>query len=186
MATHPLNPEPPQRSPQDIHPKLPPQKKGLEIWPIVILVVAAAILISLVVFLPRAPRKGVPPSAAQVPPQPTGAQVQLTNLKLSTPVPPGSVQITGEIFNAGQTAINEIQVQATFESSQGQQLLTLTAPVMSYSDGQAIPLTEAVIPPGSQRPITIRLDQVPKGWDHAIPELRVINVTSQANQRPVR
>ena len=57
-------------------------------WPIVALIVGAALLNAIIAELPRSPRVSKPPAAAQVPSQPTAEQIQLTDIKIG-PAPAG-------------------------------------------------------------------------------------------------
>jgi hypothetical protein len=84
----------------------------------------AAILIVFIALLPRAPIKRPVPNAAEIPQQPTAAQVQLTNLSIIPAPTGGALYMDGSIFNSGNTQINGVQVQATFKSANGQNLET--------------------------------------------------------------
>jgi hypothetical protein len=81
MATQPRIPE--SQGPVR-HPKFPVEKKKQFPWPMIALIVAAAILAAVIITMPRAPKAKAPPAAAQVPRQPTGSQVQFSELKITT------------------------------------------------------------------------------------------------------
>jgi len=185
MATNPRTPDDPRR-PQiverDVHPKiqqqLQPQSKIP--WPLIAIVVAALILAALVIWLPRTPR-ATSPSGAQVPAQPTGSQVQFTNLKLTPATIGGSLYIDARLVNAGPTAINGVLVDATFKGANGQDLETIRRPVQGLAGGSNVEtedLTKAPIKPTEARPVRISFDRVPDGWNHQMPALTVAAVTA--------
>ena len=104
MATNPQYPE--QKRPH-LHPRLQTPPKRSFPWPLIAIVIVAAILAALIWWLPQTPKKQLPPNAAAVPAQPTSSQIQLTNLKL-TPSPVGSAfYVEGMLYNNGSSAITK-------------------------------------------------------------------------------
>src|SRR5207253_9675740 len=91
MATNPKLPDypntPARRSEHD-HGKIQQVRQGKFPWPILALIIGAVLLTVIIAGLPRAPHVTKPPTAAEVPQQPTAEQIQLTNLKIS-PAPAG-------------------------------------------------------------------------------------------------
>src|SRR5690242_6977315 len=89
MATNPQCPSPrePRRGPQ-LAPQITRLKQSRFPWPRLAIIAAALLLVALIVWLPRTPHTQAPPSAAQVPQQPTAQQIQITNLALQ-PAPVG-------------------------------------------------------------------------------------------------
>jgi len=181
MATNPKIPQIPKQKYPDDHAKLYLVKKSRFPWGIVALGVVAAILIAIVLYLPRMPRVTPAPAAAQVPAQPTNAQVQLTNLTM-TPAPTGGAfYLQGMIHNAGLTAITGLRVRATFDNTAGQALATQSSVVkgVSGSSGTQIEdFTQAPIQPNQSRPFRAYFDHYPAGWNHQIPQLSVTEVTA--------
>ncbi|HKW18550.1 MAG TPA: FxLYD domain-containing protein [Terriglobales bacterium] len=183
MATNPKLPDypdiPPRKSADD-HAKVQVIKKSKFPWPIVALIIGAAILIAIIALLPRAPHVTQAPTAAQVPQQPTVDQIQLTNMKLSTSPVGGALYLTGLLHNTGSTAITGVQVQVQFLGRNGPVLETVTRPVEGLVGGtsdQAQNLTQAPIKPNESRPIRIYVEHVPSGWNHQLPKLTVTAVT---------
>ncbi len=180
MATNPRLPEE-----RDVHPKIQQQLQPVSRvpWVLVAIIVAAAILIALVIWLPRTPR-AYTPSAAQVPQQPTGSQIQLTNLTM-TPAPIGNaLSIEAKLINAGPTSINGVQVDVGFKGADGRTLQTVRLPVEGVVGGSNTAtqsLADAPIKPGEGRPVRIAISNVPQGWDHKIPDLAIANVTAIGN-----
>ncbi len=183
MATNPKLPE--QR---DLHPKFRLQPKSRVPWVWVAIIVAALILLVLIIWLPRTPQQAMPASAGQVPAQPTGSQIQFTNLKLMPAPTGGAVYLQGMLMNNGQTAINGVLVDAAFQNATGANLETIRRPVEGLVGGSNTttqPLTDAPIKPSEARPVRIAFDRVPAGWNHALPELTVASVTA-VGQPPSR
>jgi uncharacterized protein DUF3426 len=178
MAT---NPNIPQRPGLHEVPRLKVPRKKPVPWPLVAIIAAAAILAALIWWLPRTPHKNLAPTGAQVPAQPTGSQVQFTNLKV-TPSPVGNAMyIEGRLVNQGSTDITGVQVQATFRDANGQALETQLRPVTGIagnSGAETEDLTQAPIKPNEGRPIRIAFDHYPNGWNHQLPDLKVVTVTA--------
>ncbi|HLK32572.1 MAG TPA: DUF2393 family protein [Terriglobales bacterium] len=180
MATNPQYPE--QQKPH-IHPKLqvPPKKQFP--WPLIAIIIAAAILAALIAWLPRTPKKQLPPNAAAVPAQPTGNQIQLTNLKMTPSTVGSAFYIEGMLFNNGNSDITGVQVQAAFQGINGQVLEKQTRPVQGMVGTSATEtqnLTEAPIKPNQSRPVRIYFDHYPAGWNKQMPDLTVTTVTAHA------
>ena len=178
MATNPKLPDMPPQRPVDDHAKVQLIRQSKFPWTIVALIAGAALLIVIFVVLPRAPHVTRPPSDAKVPAQPTGDQIQFTNLNL-TPAPVGdAVYLTGLLRNTGNTAITGVQVQAEFLGRNGPVLAAITRPVEGLAGGaKPKDLTQAPIEPNQSRFIRIYFEHVPAGWNHQLPELTVTNVT---------
>ncbi len=169
------------------HPKFPPQrKKKAAPWVPFAIIVAAAILIALIIWLPQTPKKQLPPNAALVPGQPTGAQVQLRDLRI-TPAPvENQVYLSGTLVNTGNTAINGVLLDATFVNAQGQNLGTIRRPVEGVVGGSNVatqPLSEVPIKPNEARPIRISFANVPQGWNHQLPAITLVGVTTQGARK---
>src|SRR5438067_8946054 len=132
MATNPQIPQSrdPRRGPQRVDmQRLPILKKSRVPTPLFAILAAVAILIALILWLPTTPKKTRPPSAAQVPQQPTGDQIQLTGLKM-TPAPVGSAMyLEGTLMNNGATEVNGVQVQVSFRDANGKIIGAETRPV---------------------------------------------------------
>jgi hypothetical protein len=180
MATNPRIPEE-----RDVHPKIEQQLQPVSRvpWVWVAIVAAGAILLALMIWLPRTPR-GSSPSGAQMPQQPTGQQIQFTDLKL-TPTPTGgSAYLDGKLVNAGPTAINGVLVEVAFKGSDGRTLETVRRPVEGLVGGTNTTtqnLTEAPIKPGEGRHVRLALDRVPQGGNQQIPSVSVVAVTGVGN-----
>jgi hypothetical protein len=179
MATNPQFPE--QQRPH-LQPRLQTPPKGRFPWPLVAIVIAAAILAALIWWLPQTPKKQLPPNAA-VPAQPTGNQVQLTNLKMTPSTMGSALYVEGMLYNNGNTEITGVQVQAAFHGINGQVLETQTRPVegmVGNSATQAQNLDQAPIKPNQSRAVRVYFDHYPAGWNKQMPDLKVTTVTAHA------
>jgi len=184
MATNPNYPQFPQRKPEkrppDDHAKLEIVKKGKFPWPLIAILVAIAILIALIIWLPSIPQRTPAPAAAQVPQQPTASQIQLTNLNMS-PAPVGSaLYISGVLHNQGTTAITGAQVKAEFLGSNGQALISQSRPleqVTGNASNRVENFINAPVQPNQARPFRIYFDNLPQGWNHQMPQITVTTVT---------
>ena len=89
--------------------------------------------------------------------------------------------IEGRLVNQGSTDITGVQVQATFRDANGQALETQLRPVSGIagsSGADTEDLTKAPIKPNEARPIRIAFDHYPNGWNHQLPDLKVVTVTA--------
>lgn len=184
MATNPQFPQKRgfQEVPRypDVHGRLQVPPKRRFSFPLLVVVIAAAILAALIAWLPRTPHKGVAPSAAQVPQQPTGSQIQFSNLNMQPAPAGGALYIEGVLHNVGNTDVNGVQVQADFRSTNGQILATETGVLQEVSGkgtGPTENLTKAPIKPNQSRAFRVYFERTPAGWNKALPELKVTTVT---------
>ncbi len=185
MATNPQYPQ--HKGPQEVkrykddHARLQVPPRRVFPWTLLAIVIAAAILAALIYWLPQTPHRHRPPSAAQVPQQPTGNQVQFFNLKMQ-PAPVGSAfYLDGLLQNNGQTEITGVQVQAQFQGNNGQVLETQTRAaqeITAQGQGATEDFTKAPIKPGQSRPFRLYFDHYPAGWNKQIPQLKVSAVTA--------
>lgn len=180
MATNPQYPE--QQRPH-MHPRLQTPPKRRFPWPLIAIVIAAAILAALIYWLPQTPKKQLPPNAAAVPAQPNGNQIQLTNLKMTPSTVGSAFYVEAMLYNNGNSDITGVQVQAKFHGINGQVLETQTRPVQGMvgnSATEAQDLTEAPIKPNQSRAVRIYFDHYPAGWNKQLPDLQVTAVTAHA------
>lgn len=85
MATNPKLPDYPNippRKPVDDHTKVRMIRQSKFPWSIVAIIIGAALIIAVIGFFPKGPRKVTAPSGAQIPPQPTAAQVEFTGVQI--------------------------------------------------------------------------------------------------------
>ena len=178
MATNPQHSE--QRP--HLHPRLQAPPKPRFPWPLIAIVIAAAILAVLIWWLPQ-PKKQLPPNAAAVPAQPTGNQVQLTSLKMTPSTVGSAFYVEAMLYNNGNTDITGVQVQAAFHGINAQVLETQTRPVegmVGNSATEAQNLAQAPIKPNQSRAVRVYFNHYPAGWNKQMPDLKVTTVTAHA------
>src|SRR5436305_3704231 len=150
MATNPqFRPGKEPSDKPDIHevPRLQVSPKKEFPWLLVSLASAAAILIVILVMLPRAPKARPSPTAAQAPVQPTPGEIQLSHFKL-TAVPTGDAYyLEGLLFNNGNTDITGVQVQVSFKGPQGETVGEETKPIGEIVDPSGANATDPVQAP---------------------------------------
>ena len=181
MATNPKLPDFPENRPRraDDHARLQLVRQSKFPWPILALIAGAALLIAIITVLPKGPHTAKPPSAAEVPRQPTAEQIQISHAKV-TPAPQGdAVYLSALLQNTGNSEITGTQVKAEFLARNGEVLRTETAPLQGIAQGGVAgqDLTQAPIKPNESRPVRVYFAHTPKGWDHQMPQLTVTTVT---------
>ena len=89
------------------------------------------------------------------------------------------MNITGQLYNNGNTSINAVMAQATFVN--GQQLETVSAPLLSLRpDGTTHPLIDNPVKPGATRAFEMRIERGPEGWNRNLPAIRRTEVAANA------
>lgn len=164
MATNP-------KLPQHQHPSLKMQPRSKVPWVLIAIIVAAALLVACILWLPRAPKQTMAPSAAQVPAQPTGQQIQFTHLNLTSAPAGNGIALQAQMTNQGSSDITGVMVDATFKSNSGQNLETIRVPVAGVEGGSNTatqPLTDAPIKAGETRPVRMEFTHVPEGWNRQL------------------
>jgi len=180
MATSPKMPPVPRRRYPDDHARLYLVRKRRFPWIYVALGVVAAMVIAILLYLPHMPQVTPSAAGAEVPSQPTNQQVQLSGITL-TPAPVGgALYLDGTIHNAGQTAINGVEVRATFAGTTGRSLGTQSRALkgVSASGTEILDFTQSPIQPNQSRPFRAYFNHYPTGWNHQIPQLAVVEVTA--------
>ncbi len=176
MATNPRYPEP---EPKHEHPRLQVEKKNPFPWTLVAIIIAAAILAAIVIWMPRAPKASMRPAQAKVLPQPVSGEILVEGLKI-TPDPTGnSISVDGRLTNAGTRTITGIGVQGSFLDG-GSTPLAIDGKMMELTpSGDQRDFVQDPIKPNDVREFRIVFDHVPQNWDHQVPALRITTVTAQ-------
>ncbi len=177
MATNPRYPEP---EPKHEHPRLVVEKKNPFPWTLVAIVIAAALLAAIVIWMPRTPKATMRPAQAKAIPQPVSGEILLEGLKI-TPDPTGnSISIDGRLTNAGTRNITGVAVQAMFLQSGGQTPVAIDGKMMELTtSGATRDFVQDPIKPNDIREFRVVFDHVPQNWDHQIPALTITTVTAQ-------
>lgn len=172
------------------HPEIRLQPKGRFPWPLVAIVIALAILAAIVWFTPRINSIKAtphPPANAYVPVQPTGDQLQLTDVHLKSSPDPNSsamnVDVEGKLFNIGNRAVNGILVRGVFMDGSGKEVLQQAQPVFSLEaanngqEGRPVDMKNAPVQANGVSPFRITFSSVPSTWNRQKPELNIIRVS---------
>jgi hypothetical protein len=187
MATSPRVPNP--REPQRKGPVLvqraePPTSST----PGVILAIVTAVLLlgAILYFMPRAP-KGTNTTLAQ----PGGSLLSVSGLRMSEAPTSGAINLDGQLTNSGSTAVSGLMVEVVFRLTNGLRA-SIERPVQGAAlgnegkqagtgkvTGDTEDLTKTPIKPGETRSVRIAVDQLPKAWNHQIPQIRVVETTGQ-------
>ena len=186
MATSPNLPDVPdipRRRRDEDHAKVQRLPKGKFPWPVLTLTALAALLVAIITILPRGSKTTKAPGNANVPPQSTASQVQLSQLEM-VPAPVGEARTGGPVYldallhNAGTTTITGVEVGATFMGNDGT-VKTVTAPIQNMSGAaNSHALASDPIEPNESRRVRIYVDRPPTGWNHQPPEITVENVSA--------
>lgn len=149
-------------------------------WPLIAVVVAALILAAFIFYLPRVPKRGPNPTAAQVPQQAFGNTIQLTNLKVQPSPDARSVYIQGTVSNASPKKINDVTVVARFYDQNGNVVHQDTVPMQALpaktGDTVAVSMEEDPLNPDSSKEFRLAFDDVPATWNHQAPGLEIAHV----------
>jgi hypothetical protein len=176
VATNPRIPEP------DNHARVHEEdtKKRHFPVPLIIIIVAAAILAALAWYLPRTPVANPQPSGAVSPVQPTAGQIQLTNVSLASSPVGNHVYIDAILHNTGNTSITGVLANVSFPGSNGATAGTIQAPVTALTGGNnavSESLLDHPIAPGAQQSVRIDVIDAPQGWNHQLPGISIATVT---------
>lgn len=179
MATNPRIPDNRNRGPV-LAPKITVEKRRPSWVPWLALLAGVAILAIIIAYMPRAPKQTPPPANATVPTQATGAQIQLSDLKLSPMGPDGTLNLDGMIFNNGNNPVIAITAEAIFRDNNGQVIKRIGSPMLEVEQnaGATKPFADDPIKPQARRPFRMEFANIPQNWNHQVPELRITDVSS--------
>ena len=162
MATNPKLPDYPNipsRRPVDDYTKVRMIRQSKFPWSVVAIIIGAALIIAVIGFFPKGPRKVTAPSGAQIPPQPTASQVEFTGVQIEPSTVGDAVTLNAILHNAGDTAITGVEVGAQFLGANGQPVGTTMGKVQAvYGGTSSEDLTQAPIKPNDSRPVRISFD----------------------------
>jgi len=159
----------------------PPQSKFP--WPLLALVIAAALL---VVTLWLTPRTNKAATAVMDNSMQPSAQVRITSVRIS-PQEANSlsnVNVYGEATNMGTRPLTQVLVSAMFHSKDGKAFMAQQQP-MERADVEANKVKDSQdlsaepLKAGQTVPFRVSYSQIPGNWDGKPPELTVQQVTAQ-------
>ena len=146
------------------------------------IIVIAALLAAVVYYMPRAPKKSPPPAGAQAPIQPISNELQFSNLHITLGPTSREMTLDGSVMNAGNRPILGSTVQLTFLGHDGKVMGNVVKPLQGMAIQNGVLQSENIgthpIPPNQMRPFRITVDNVPAGWNHQMPNMTVLTVSS--------
>lgn len=139
--------------------------------PVVIGVVAILLIGGAVAYLTFGPKPGPPPAPVLT----QEARDYLPNLKLSdvaiqaaeSYINSSLVEILGKITNDGNRAVKLVQVKCIFRNVYGQEIRRELATVVGKS---------GVLNHGETKPFRLAFENLPPGWNQAIPDLVIAQI----------
>jgi hypothetical protein len=183
MATNPRIPE--SLEPDKHRNELRPERPSSGIPGVVLaILVAVAILAAILYFMPRAPKVPPPASSATVPAQPTGSQIQVRDLQITTAPTGGSLYLQGQASNQSTQDVTGVAVEVTLRGQDGSVVLQQNTKMMGLEQGQGgsfkeVDYTQKPLKAGDTRPFRVAVDHVPQTWNHQMPDLRMLTFTSK-------
>jgi Protein of unknown function (DUF3426) len=180
MATNPRIPDNRDRERGPVlAPKLTVDKRS-PLLPWLALLAGIAILAVIIYSLPRTPKQMAPATGGVIPNQDTGAQIQLSQLKLSPMGPDNSINLDGMVFNNGNQPVLSITTEATFRDNNGQVIGRVPAAMLSVEQngGPTSTFADSPLKPQAMHPFRLQFHNLPQNWNHQVPELRITDVSS--------
>ncbi len=191
MATNPRIPssevtDRPERGPQLV-PAPGPQRPGSSVPGVLAaIVVAVALIRAVAYYMPRISRKPPLPSAAEVPVQPNGSHLQFSVMQLALTPTGGALNLDGQVTNAGGHAITGAMARLTFRDASGAIVGSATAPLEGMTEkGDTLvkqDFSTDPLGPSESRPFRVRASRIPAGWNHNMPDMKVLTVSTEANR----
>ena len=189
MATNTRLPNPPADQPK--RPQLVPgqdiasRQAARSALPAVLFAILVAILLigAVLYYMPRAPKRTTSPTAAQVPVQPDVNQLQFSNLQISLAPTGGAMNLDGQVMNSGSRPVLSAIAELSFRDSNGKLISNVRQPLVGMTQsGNSLKednFGTDPLKPNQSRPFRITVDQVPAGWNHQTPEMRIVTVSSE-------
>ncbi len=182
MATNPrIPPEREQHRPYEPPEVVELRKRGRFPWPLVALIVAAAILALIAYWLPRAPKTN--PAAKvtqeQVPVQPAAGMVGLSTPRLTIGLTGGSAYLDAVMTNHGDKDLTGATVQLTYTTTDGKTVRGDEQPVMAIKDPSGTDtasLAEKPLKAGETQNVRIPILSPPANWDKHLPGVEIVNI----------
>jgi hypothetical protein len=110
------------------------------------------------------------------------SEVQFSDLAMSQAIANEPLELHGRVLNAGNHRIIGVIVQLTFKDSAGRKLSTLQKPILSTTEepdpGVSDDFSGDPIEPDESRIFRVLVRNTPPRWDHNLPEVKVITVST--------
>ncbi len=192
MATNPRIPSngvtgEPRRGPQLVPgPAVRPRPGSSVPGVLAVIIVAIALTTAIVYYMPRVPKVSPSPSAAEVPTQPSGSQLQFSTMRMVLAPTGGALNLNGEVMNTGNRPIFGAMVRLTFHDASGAIVGTATAPLEGMTMKGQMSRTDNFstdpLNPNATRPFHVTASRIPAGWNHNLPEMQVLTVSAEGSR----
>lgn len=146
--------------------------------PVLLGVALVVVVVVIAGFFWRSERK-----AGKEPP-PYAANVKLSDLKMSAAenfVGASVIYLDGTVTNAGDRVLTHAIIHVVFRDSMGQNAQTEDVPLHVLQTGgpylDAVDLNQTPLAPGQSKSFRLTFEHISNEWDHAYPELRVVDVS---------
>lgn len=95
----------------------------------------------------------------------------------------GRLDIYGRAVNQGNHHITRAVVQLTFKDAKGRTVATIQKPIQGrFKEQYRTFADDFPIEPGESRFFQIVVNQPPPKWDHNMPELKMITISTDADE----
>lgn len=135
--------------------------------------IGAAVIIAIIVayvYLSRPePKQSEGPSAEALAYLP---YLHISNVKMNAAenlVEQQVVYVDGQLENRGTRSLNEVDVYCVFSGIDGREIYRERVPILRSSSGRALA-------PGQSRPFRLPFDNIPDGWNQALPRLQIAQI----------
>ena len=153
-------------------PTLAPEKRPMNVVPLVIVIVLAAIAGAAAWFFFS--RAGRP---QQTNPLTAEAKAYVRNLALAevemkarqNMIGGTLVELTGKIANKGPQTLQTVEINCVFYDPYGQAVLRERVPIIRFRGGPGLQ-------PGETRGFRLPFDSIPAGWNQALPQLVIAGI----------
>jgi hypothetical protein len=193
MATNPRvpgyeEPREPRKQPQLVwnsrHRK-PKRRAGGAFGLILGIGVALVLLVALIYFLPRMLKHKPPATAAEMAAQPVPGELQLHGMQLIAAADDESYYLDGSVTNMGPHAITGLVADVKLRDVEKNVVLDVQQPLqgMLMKDHNLIsdPLAQNPIMPNDTRRVRLALNNLPRDWDHNLPQIQIVTVMAQGH-----
>jgi len=149
-------------------------------------IIAVAVIVIIAVLLWVFAHRAKPPAPNQLTEAPYAANLQVSDLHMSTARNFVGAEVTyleGVIANTGDKTLTGAQVLCVFRNSMGQVVDTpvVALQIEAHTLGQTdfVPLNASPLQPNQKRPFRLTFEHVSADWNMGIPELRVVSATTK-------
>ena len=182
MATNPrIPPERERHRPYEVPEAANLRNRGRFPWPLVALIVAAAILALIAYSLPRAPKTNPAAKVTQEeqPQQPAAGMVGFSTPRLTIGPTGGSAYLDVVMTNHGEKDLTGATVQLIYTTTDSKTVRGDEEPVMAIKDASGsdtAALADKPVKTGQTANVRIPILSPPANWDKHVPGIEIVNI----------